>query len=274
MDERRFSVIVAGVIVMLVLAVIWDVSRRSSVSRRAPAGAGLAIDSVVVSLDTPAAALRAPAGALGQSQSPGITRPTEAGPSHMEMVARAETRRQIRASATLTYLNEIVAASGDSMLHRWDNRVARPVRVHLARSRAANFRPAFLDAVRSAFRVWEEVVPVSFDAMADSADAEVRLRWRVQFEIDRTGQTDLVWNGAGHIESGVVTLATFDPDGQPMGPEEIRLVALHEIGHLLGLDHSPDSGDVMFPVATVGRLSRRDVETARLLYRLAPGSIR
>lgn len=270
MDERRFSVLVAAVIVMVVLAVVWDVSRRSLGSRAAPAAAGLGVDSVVVSLDTPPSA----PGTLSQSRSPGLARPAEPGPSHMEMVARAETRRQIRASATLTYLNEIVAASGDSMLHRWDNRVSRPVRVHLARGRAANFQPAFLDAVRSAFRTWEEVVPVSFDVTADSADAEVRFGWRVQFEIDRTGQTDLVWNGAGHVESGVVTLATFDPDGQPMGPEEIRLVALHEIGHLLGLDHSPDSGDVMFPVATTGRLSRRDIETARLLYRLAPGSIR
>ena len=32
--------------------------------------------------------------------------------------------------------------------------------------------------------------------------------------------------------------------------------------------------DVMFPVATVRQLSLRDVETARLLYRLAPGSVR
>ena len=153
-------------------------------------------------------------------------------------------------------------------------RTEQTVRVHLAPARAANFQPAFLDAVRGAVLAWEEVVPVRFDVAADSADAEVRFGWRVQFEIDRTGQTDLVWDTAGHIEGGVVTLATFDPDGQPMGPEEIRLVALHEIGHLLGLDHSPDSGDVMFPVATVGRLSRRDIETARLLYRLAPGSIR
>jgi hypothetical protein len=95
----------------------------------------------------------------------------------------------------------------------------------------------------------------------------------VQFEIERTGQTDLAWDVEGRIESGVITLATFDPEGQPMGPEEMRVVALHEVGHVLGLDHSPDSADLMFPIAQTRQLSRRDIETARLLYRLAPGPL-
>jgi predicted Zn-dependent protease len=51
-------------------------------------------------------------------------------------------------------------------------------------------------------------------------------------------------------------------------------VALHEIGHLLGLDHSPDSTDLMFAKAVVRDLSPRDVRTAQLLYDLAPGSLR
>jgi hypothetical protein len=194
----------------------------------------------------------------------------------MEELGRADARRLIRASAGLTYLNDIVAAAGDSMLHRWDGRYERPVRVYLPRtSRAANFQPAFADAIRDAFRTWEDAgVPVRFDLQADSADADVRVAWRVQFEIERTGQTDLEWDPDGRLVRGVVTLATFDYEGRAMGPWDLRVVALHEIGHLIGLDHSPDSTDLMFPVAKVRELSRRDVDTARLLYRLAPGSLR
>lgn len=184
-------------------------------------------------------------------------------------------RRRIRAAAGGTYLNEIVAESQDSMLHRWDERERRPVRVYLPAGRVANFQPGFLDAVRSAFQRWEGVgIPVRFDLTADSADAEVRFGWRIQFEIDRTGETDLAWDHNGRLLSGLVTIATFDPNGQPLGADDVRVVALHEIGHLIGLDHSPDSTDVMFAKATVRDISARDVRTARLLYDLSPGSLR
>jgi len=43
---------------------------------------------------------------------------------------------------------------------------------------------------------------------------------------------------------------------------------------VLGLDHSKDSTDIMFPTAKVRELSDRDVRTVRLLYELTPGSLR
>jgi len=140
----------------------------------------------------------------------------------------------------------------------------------------ANFQPAFLDAVRNAFGRWQEAgVPVRFNLDADSASAEVRFQWRIQFDGERAGQTDLEWDQAdGHLIGGVVTLATSDPKGQPLGPDDMRVLALHEIGHLIGLDHCPDSGDLMFVRTKVRDLSPRDIATALLLYELPAGPLR
>ena len=268
MDERRFSYVLAGLTVLVAIVVLFDVGRRSVRSRSQASGLAPQVDSGAVDDTMPSRSATQAGAALPAA--------TDSGSSYMEELGRADARRQIRASAGFTYLNAIVAASQDSMLHRWDGRYDRPVLVYVPRSsRAANFQPAYVDAIRAAFRSWEDVgLPVRFDLTGDSTDADASVAWRAQFEIERTGQTDLQWDGNGRIRGGVVTLATFDPDGRPMDAEGMRVVALHEVGHLLGLDHSPDSTDVMFTVVKVRQLSRRDIETARLLYRLSPGTLR
>ncbi|HEY6784595.1 MAG TPA: matrixin family metalloprotease [Gemmatimonadales bacterium] len=194
---------------------------------------------------------------------------------YYDQLARAQTRRQIRASEGTTYLGEIVSESSDSALHRWDHRYQDPVRVYLTTDTVENFRPAFVDAVRSALTRWDQVnLPVRFTFVDDSTRAEVTFRWRRQFDIDRTGQTDLTWDRDGHVLSAVVTIATFDPNNHPMGVEDVRVVALHEIGHMLGLNHSSDSTDVMYGHTLARDLSLRDERTAQLLYELSPGSVR
>src|SRR5205085_5269999 len=282
--ERRLSIIVSAAVAFALLTVLWNAFMRPA--HRVRAGPApdeplvlVPTDSATAARDSAARATSSPPGAAPvapTSLSPAPPPPADpGGPSYMVLLARSEIRRRIRASAGLTYMNDIVAASGDSGLHRWDDRRAQPVRVYLPTATVANFQPAFLDAVRNAFQAWEQAgVPVRFALDADSASAEVRFLWRIQFEGERTGQTDLEWDADGRLTGGVVTLATFDPKGQPLAPDDLRVMAIHEIGHLIGLDHSHDPGDLMYAAPKVRELSPRDIATAQLLYQLAPGTLR
>jgi len=272
-DTTRSGVIVAALALLLVFAVAWDAlvghRRAAPPSAVAPAAPD---ESVRVSGPRPP-----PAAVASTTATQGNTADTSGtgGPSYIEQLAHSETRRRIRASAGVTYLNEIVAESQDSSLHRWVNRIADPVRVRIAPGTVANFRPEFLDAIRAAFGDWEQVgVPVRFALDADTTHAEVNFKWKIQFDIERTGQTDLTWDQDGHLLSATVTLATFDPKGQPLAADDIHAIALHEIGHVLGLDHSPDSTDLMFAKGAVRRISDRDLRTVLLLYQLTPGNLR
>ena len=270
---------IAAAAVLIVLFIMWDAFRptRRSVD---------VADPVVVVDSTPAPRASLPPPPAQQPSIPtttsqgaalpgGLAPPGGREPSYIDLLARSQTRGRIRSSGSSTYLGEMLAASDDSMLRRWENRTSSPIRVWLAPTFAANFKPAFLDAVRSAFAQWTSAgVPVRFDFDGDSTNAEVTVKWRIQFEIERTGQTDVTWDENGHIQSAVITLATFDPKGRAMEPDDIRVVALHEVGHLLGLDHSKDSTDIMFPTARVRDLSDRDTRTVLLLYQLTPGSLR
>jgi hypothetical protein len=287
--ERRLSILVSAAVAFVLLTALWNAFVRPARRVRAtapdaplvvvPAERSTAARDSAARLASPAPTptpAPAPVPVPGASTPPpAAQRPSDPGPSYMVLLARSEIRRRVRASAGLTYLNDIVAASSDSGLHRWDNRTVPPVKVYLPAATVANFQPAFLDAVRSAFQAWEQAgVPVRFALDADSTTAEVRFRWRIQFEGERTGQTDLEWDDDGRLTRGVVTLATFDPKGQPLTVDDLRVIAMHEIGHLLGLDHSRDAGDLMYARPKVRELSPRDVATVLLLYQISPGLLR
>ncbi len=269
-------ILVAALAVLLASAALWNTFVRPPARASAGATPDTAPVQTVVRTGSAIDSARDTAHAAATpTPPPTVVPPVGAGgPSYIVLLARSEIRRRIRASAGSTYLNDILTQNADSILHRWDGRVSTPVRVFFPPTTVANFQPGFLDAVRSAFQRWQEVVPVRFNLDADSSSAEVRVQWRIQFEGERSGQTDVQWDEDGRLTGGVVTLATFDAKGQPFAPDDVRVLALHEIGHLIGLDHSPDPGDIMYAQPKVRELSPRDVRTAALLYDLAPGPLR
>jgi len=71
-----------------------------------------------------------------------------------------------------------------------------------------------------------------------------------------------------------ITLAVHHNSGDTLDDEAVRAMALHEIGHLLGLDHTTDSTSVMAARVRVRQLSDADRATARLIYTLPAGPVR
>ena len=276
MVERRLTGMIAAAAVLIVLFIFWDVFRPAP--RPVEPGSTAPLRIAEPPPTPPPQNPPPPEATTPTTTSQGTAVPAGPNgrePSYLELMARSETRRRIRSSGSTTYIAEMLEASGDSMLRRWDNRQTNPIRVWFASTHAANYQPAFVDAIKQAFGQWTNAgVPVRFDFIADSSNAEVTVKWRIQFEIERTGQTDVTWDDDGRIQGAVITLATFDPKGRPMEPQDIQVVATHEVGHLLGLDHSKDSTDIMFPTAKVRDLSDRDVRTVLFLYQLTPGSLR
>jgi hypothetical protein len=118
------------------------------------------------------------------------------------------------------------------------------------------------------------VIPVFLETGADSASADIVVVWARQLDSSRTGRTDLTWDRRGWVHRALIVLATHTPDGRPLDTQRVSALALHEIGHAIGLNHSPRRDDVLHPIAYASELSERDRRTARLLYELPTGSIR
>jgi matrixin len=188
---------------------------------------------------------------------------------------RADVIRRIRRAREGTYINEILLER-DSALARWPDRRGDPLTVWIQpQSPVADFRTSYPAVVRSAFEAWDELhLPVQFTFVDDSAYAEVHVTWIDRFAEPISGRTRWSRDDSWHITDANITLAVHHNSGDQLDEDAMRAMALHEIGHLLGLDHTTDSTSIMAPRVRVRELSDADRATARLLYALPAGSLR
>jgi hypothetical protein len=129
--------------------------------------------------------------------------------------------------------------------------------------------------VHEAFRAWEALdIPVRFTFVADSAAADVHVGWVERFREPISGKTVWARNDSWWIVGGDITIALRHSRGTPLDASAVRAIALHEVGHLLGLDHTADSTNIMAPRVRVRELSAADRATMRLLYELPAGRVR
>ena len=132
--------------------------------------------------------------------------------------------------------------------------------------------------IREAMDVWESVCGVRFVEVADSPSAELRIAWMPDSESDGPGGT---LGGAtrfffGSPTFGLETIFTIDWHDSA-STTQIYDTALHELGHIMGIDHSNVRGQVMSGNSPTGPtpyhdqpgrdvLQYDDIAAARALY--------
>lgn len=259
------SVLIPALALLLVAAVVVAVVRRAIHGARPASPPGTAQPSqggtvaIRAGADTPSG--------VGLS---GI--PTD----RLDSAARRAALYRINLEGAATYLPAMLAEN-DSVLHRWaDDHARRPLRVAVLRDDAVRgFRETFIANVAWAIGRWNGVgLPVWLEQSPDSAGADMVVTWVDRLDSNRTGRSDLTWQRRGPIVKVSVTLATHLPDGRPVQPTQMAALALHELGHAIGLGHSPVKSDALYPETSATELTSRDRGTATLLYSLPPGSLK
>ena len=187
---------------------------------------------------------------------------------------RDDVIRRVRDGEAGTYIGDILRLR-DSSLARWPDRNGIPLTVWIQpRSAVKDYTTGYRASVRDAFEEWSALrLPIRFTFVEDSANAEVHVNWIDHFNEPISGRTRWTRDDDWAITDANITLAVHHHRGEQLDEEAMRAMAMHEIGHLLGLDHTTDSLSIMAPRVRVRQLSSADRATVRLLYALPAGPV-
>jgi hypothetical protein len=215
----------------------------------------------------------------GMRTVPGIRAESAGGNVSLDVLRNDDDKEKARATVREheadTYLPEILLAR-DSSLARWKPRT-RPLAVWVQqRPDLEDWDPEYIDAVSDAFMAWDAVqLPaLRFRMVSDSASADIHVTWIDKFSEQISGRTKWSRDDNWWIVNASIMLAIHHQQGDRLDQSAMKAMALHEVGHLIGLDHTTNTGSIMAPRVRIRDLAPIDIKTARVLYTIGAGSLR
>ena len=193
----------------------------------------------------------------------------------LNTVAPGALLRATDICVSVGYLCAEVERVGELRVLRWPEttpllKVWIPQPTNVSPSTAREFQRAAARGIQ----VWNNhPFPLTISTRSVQENPDITVEWVHSLGGNRLGQARLEWRKVGdevQVTIPGLSLVTHHPmsPGVELSAEEILLVTAHEMGHALGLPHSDDTRDLMFPQNTAWRPTARDYLTMEAVYRM------
>lgn len=159
-----------------------------------------------------------------------------------------------------------------------------PLKVYLKPAKGVRgYKSEFNSYITNAFDTWCSVChKISYKLVSSPKDADIRVIWTTEQQtLEENGRVrqkaalTYVNSDKGDILSARITVRTLNSfnNDAPVENGECASTAMHEVGHSLGLAHSPNVADIMYFGSSSkqkGVPSDRDKRTLNCLYQNLP----
>jgi predicted Zn-dependent protease len=127
-----------------------------------------------------------------------------------------------------------------------------PLKVYVKKSESENFKEIYKEFIDYSFKVWKKAdnrIEYSFVNSSEKADIIISFEDNLmdKYEENYLGLTDYELGENRSILRSTIEIGLIKFKNERLSDGEIKATIIHEIGHALGLGHSTNSADLMYP---------------------------